>query len=233
VFYRVEVRTLCRPVKFFHTQLAHLFIDLALCTGAQSCWNRKGPFPDCFPKVGSMKLSKNWSIQSSFHWAKASSWETTPHHNPPLHQTLHMAQCSQTSTVLLATVKPRLVHQIAWWRSVISHSREVAVCFTPLHTTLCNALVDVQLECSCSDMETHSMKLSTHSSWADLKATWSKEVCSDLLCRKLATSAHYALQYPLTPLCHFTWPTTSWLSCCCSQSLPLCYNTTDSWLWNI
>ena len=32
----------------------------------------------------------------------------------------------------------------------------------------------------------------------------------------------------LTPLCHFTWPTTSWLSCCRSQSLPLCYNTTDS-----
>ncbi|CAI9570669.1 unnamed protein product [Staurois parvus] len=30
-----------------------------------------------------------------------------------------------------------------------------------------------------------------------------------------------------TPLCHFTWPITSWLSCC-SQLLPLCYNTTNS-----
>ncbi|CAI9536957.1 unnamed protein product [Staurois parvus] len=30
------------------------------------------------------------------------------------------------------------------------------------------------------------------------------------------------------PLCHFTWPTTWWLSCCCSQLLPLCYNTTNS-----
>ncbi|CAI9586382.1 unnamed protein product [Staurois parvus] len=32
----------------------------------------------------------------------------------------------------------------------------------------------------------------------------------------------------LTTLCHFTWPTISWLSCCCSQLLPLCYNTTNS-----
>ncbi|CAI9561962.1 unnamed protein product, partial [Staurois parvus] len=23
------------------------------------------------------------------------------------------------------------------------------------------------------------------------------------------------------------WPTISWLSCCCSQLLPLCYNTTN------
>ncbi|CAI9543598.1 unnamed protein product, partial [Staurois parvus] len=36
------------------------------------------------------------------------------------------------------------------------------------------------------------------------------------------------LQHPLTQLCHFTWPTTSWLSCCCSQLLPLCYVTTNS-----
>ena len=35
-------------------------------------------------------------------------------------------------------------------------------------------------------METHSMKLSTHCSWANLKATWSLEVCSDWLCSKLA-----------------------------------------------
>ena len=42
--------------------------------------------------------------------------------------------------------------------------------------------------------------------------------------------AHYAPQHPLTPLCHFTWLTTLWLSCCCSQSLPLCYSTNDSCL---
>ncbi|CAI9572610.1 unnamed protein product, partial [Staurois parvus] len=42
------------------------------------------------------------------------------------------------------------------------------------------------------------------------------------------TSVHCSLQNALTPLCHFAWPTTSWLSCCCSQLLPLCYNTTNS-----
>ena len=59
------------------------------------------------------------------------------------------------------------------------------MCFTPLHPTLCIALVDVWLGCSCSAMETQS--------------NW--------LCRKLATSAHYAPQHPLTPLRHFMWHT--------------------------
>ncbi|KAL7838871.1 hypothetical protein AOLI_G00272750 [Acnodon oligacanthus] len=40
----VEVRTLCRPVKFFCTKLAHpCLYGPALRTGGQSCWNRKGP----------------------------------------------------------------------------------------------------------------------------------------------------------------------------------------------
>ena len=47
-------------------------------------------------------------------------------------------------------------------------------------------------------METHSMKLSTRWSGANLKATWSLEVCSDWLFRKLATSVHYIPQHPLT-----------------------------------
>ncbi len=134
-----------------------------------------------------------------------------------------------------------LIHVFMRWRSVIRHSRErVSTALESsvgvLYTTASDALHCTwwcMLGCSCSAMETHSMKLSTHCSWANLKATWTLEVCSDWFCRKLATSAHYAPQHPLTPLCHFTWPTTSWLSCCHSQSLPLCYNTTDSWLWNI
>ncbi|CAI9558466.1 unnamed protein product, partial [Staurois parvus] len=70
-------------------------------------------------------------------------------------------------------------------RSVIHHSRErlhcsrvpVVACFTPLHVTVCIALDDVRLGCSCSAMETHSMKLSTHCC-ANLKATQSLEVFS-------------------------------------------------------
>ncbi|CAI9601442.1 unnamed protein product, partial [Staurois parvus] len=37
-----------------------------------------------------------------------------------------------------------------------------------------------------------------------------------------------SLTIALTPLCHFTWPTTLWLSCCCCQLLPLYYNPTNS-----
>lgn len=33
VLERVEVRTLCTPIKFFHTKLVE-FMELALCTGA-------------------------------------------------------------------------------------------------------------------------------------------------------------------------------------------------------
>jgi len=40
-------------------------MDLALCTGAQSFWNREGPFPNCSYKVGSMKFSKiSWYAEA-------------------------------------------------------------------------------------------------------------------------------------------------------------------------
>ena len=67
----------------------------------------------------------------------------------PLHQTLHSAQYSQTGTVLQATTKPRLVHQIARWRSTIRHSRErISTALESsgdvLYTTASNAL-----HCTC------------------------------------------------------------------------------------
>jgi len=60
-------------------------MDLALCTGVQSCWNRKGPSPNCSHKVGNMKLSKmSWyaeALRVPFTGTKGP--KTTPHHNPP------------------------------------------------------------------------------------------------------------------------------------------------------
>lgn len=35
-------------------------------------------------------------------------------------------------------------------------------------------------------------------------------------------------QHPLPLLYDFKWPTTLWLGCCCSQSLPRCRSTTNS-----
>lgn len=68
----------------------------------------------------------------------------------------------------------------------------------------------------------HSMKLSMHCSWAALKITWLLEVCSYRLCRKLASSAHYAPQHSLTLLCGFTWPTTEFLSFPTASTLCVC-----------
>ena len=156
--------------------LLHVFMDLALCTGAQSCWNRKGPSPNCSHKVGSMELSniswyaEGFRVPYTGTEGPSPAPEKQPHTiiRPPPNFTLG----SQTVTVLLATAKPRLVHQIVRWRSEIYHSRErVSTALessggtlTPLHPTLCIALADVRLGCSCLAMETHSMKLSTRCS---------------------------------------------------------------------
>ncbi|CAI9601471.1 unnamed protein product [Staurois parvus] len=69
------------------------------------------------------------------------------------------------------------------------------------------------------------MKLSKMSWYADplrVPFTGTKGLCRQL------TSAHCVLQHVLTPLCHIRWPTTSWLSFCSSQLLPLCYNSANS-----
>ena len=45
--------------------LIHVFMDLALCTGAHSCWNRKGPSLNYSHKVGSMELSNiSWCAEA-------------------------------------------------------------------------------------------------------------------------------------------------------------------------
>ena len=101
VFYRVEVRTL-QPSQVHQTVPTKL--------GAWTC-----------PKsLGMLKHSEFLSLELR---GQAQLLKYNPKQSP-LHQTLHLAQCSQTSTVLLATAKPRLIHQIAKWRRVIHHSRE-------------------------------------------------------------------------------------------------------------
>ena len=109
--------------------LIHVFMDLALCTGAQSCWNRKGPSPNCSHKVGSMELSNiSWYAEAfrvSFTGTKgpSPSPEKQPHTiiPPPPNFTLGTMKSDKN---LLATAKHRLVHQIARWRSAIFHSRD-------------------------------------------------------------------------------------------------------------
>lgn len=93
---------------------------------------------------------------------------------------LHFAQCSQTNAIVLASAKPRLSHPSdgeAWFVTLEKMSpllySPVAAGLTQQHPTLCIVLGDVRM--CCSAMETHSMKLSTHCSSANLTVTWSLE----------------------------------------------------------
>ena len=206
-------------------------MDLALCTGAQSCWNRKGPSPNCSHKVGSMELSNiSWYAEAfrvPFTGTKVPSPapEEQPHTiRPPPNLTLGTMQSDKYNSP-----GNRQNHTRPSDRSAIRHSRERVSTALESSGGVRYITASDALHCTCWCMAWKQQlghgnpfyeALYTHCSWADLKATWSLEVCSDWLCRKLATSL-------LTLLRHFTWPTTLWLSCCRSQSLPLCYYTTD------
>jgi hypothetical protein len=55
----VEVRDLCRPVKFFHTNLDKPFLyEPRFVHRGIVMLNRKGPSPNCCHKVGSTELSR-------------------------------------------------------------------------------------------------------------------------------------------------------------------------------
>ncbi len=87
----------------------HVFMDLALCIEAQSCWNRKEPSPNCSHKVGSIALSKMSCYAEALWFLFAGSEKPSS---------------SQAGDVLLASAKPRLGHQTAKQRSTICHSGE-------------------------------------------------------------------------------------------------------------
>lgn len=99
----------------------HAYMDLACCT-------RKGQAPNSSHKVGNIEMSTmSWYGEASEFLSlgprdQAQLLKNKPTPSPPLHQTLHSAQPSQTSPV-----KPRLVHHIAKWRSVIRHSMKLSV----------------------------------------------------------------------------------------------------------
>ncbi len=104
----VEDRTLCRPVKFFYTKLIQpcLYGPFFLFTGAQSCWNRKGPSPNCSHKMSQYAEA----LRFIFTGTKGPNPRNSPIPVSLLHQTLQLAQCGQTGNVVLSA-KPRLVHQ--------------------------------------------------------------------------------------------------------------------------
>ena len=106
---------------------------------------------NCPTSLGILKHSDFLSLDLR---GKAQLLKNNPTPSSPLHQTLHLAQCSQTSIVLLATAKPRLVHQIDRWRSVIHQFREhVSTALessgSVLYTTASDALHHTCTHASC------------------------------------------------------------------------------------
>uniref|UniRef100_A0A8C8DST1 EF-hand domain-containing protein n=1 Tax=Oryzias sinensis TaxID=183150 RepID=A0A8C8DST1_9TELE len=61
------------------------------------------------------------------------------------------------------------IHTNQWREGLSTDLESVAACFPSLHLTRCIALGYVWLGCSCSAMETHSMKLSAFCTWTNLK----------------------------------------------------------------
>ncbi len=68
----------------------------------------------------------------------------------------------------------------------------VLACFTPLHLTLGIVFGDVRLACSCSAVETYSMKFHTVLNCVDIKASGSSKLSSSGISRALLTFMHHA-----------------------------------------
>lgn len=109
---RIEVRTLKRPVNFIHTSHACLYgyghigrerVQLQTIPTKLGAWK-------CLNCLDMLNHSEFLSLELR---VQVQLLKTTPH------QTWHLAQWSQTNTVVLATTKPRPVHQMARWRSEI------------------------------------------------------------------------------------------------------------------
>ena len=105
----------------------HFCMDLALCRGALSCWNRKGPSPNCCHKVGSSELSSMslYAVALRFPFT-GTKGPSSNHEKQPqtIIHSLQLALCIRPGSVLLASAKPRLVRRTARWWSVNHHSRE-------------------------------------------------------------------------------------------------------------
>ncbi|KAI4884676.1 hypothetical protein NFI96_030823 [Prochilodus magdalenae] len=137
--------------------LIHVFMERALCTGVRSCWNRKGPSPNCPHRVGSMERSRvSWSAEALRVPLTGNKGRSlTPEHHPhtiippPPNFTLSTVQSdqyrspgdSQTQTGPLDRQMEK--HDWSLQRTRLHCSRVQCRSFTPLHSTLCIAPGDV------------------------------------------------------------------------------------------
>ena len=63
-----------------HRSRQNISIRTSLCTGALSCWNRKGPSPNCCHKVGSTEWSRMSLYAVALRFPFAVTKEPSPKH---------------------------------------------------------------------------------------------------------------------------------------------------------
>ena len=108
-------------------------MDLAFCTGELSCWNRKGPSPNCCHKVGSTESSRmRLDFPSLELRGLTRTMKTSPDHY-------------SSSTKLYS-----------WHYALGQVVFSCYLSFTPLQPTLGIDHGDLRLVCDCSVMENSS-----------------------------------------------------------------------------
>ena len=122
VFDGVEVRVLCRPVKFFHTDLDKPFLyEPRFMHGGIVMLKQKRAFPKLLHKVGSTESSRMSLYAVALRFPFAGTWG--PHQNhekqpqtiiPPT-PNVQLALCILAGSVLLASAKPRFICRTARW----------------------------------------------------------------------------------------------------------------------
>ena len=196
-------------------------MDLTLCTEALSCWNRKGPPPNCCQSETQNHLEWHCtvccSVKISLHWKKKG---LSQHHKK---QPQAIIPPSQLALAFRHPPNPdssvRLPDGEAWFitpeNTLPLLQSPMAASFTPLQPTLIEH-VDLRLVCVCSAMDTHFMTLPTNSYCAEVAPRGSLELDSECRNRGQKICTHYALQHSVVPFSELVWPTISQLSHCCS-----------------
>ena len=96
----------------------HFGMNHALCTGALSCLNRKGPSPNCCHKVGRTESSRMSLYAVALRFPFTGTKGPSPNNEKTLfilHQTLQLALCIGAGRVLLVSAKPRFIPRTARW----------------------------------------------------------------------------------------------------------------------
>jgi hypothetical protein len=132
VFIGVEVRALCRPVKFFHTDLDKPFLyGPRFVHRGIVMLNQEIAFPKLLPQSWKHRKSSRMSLYAAaLRFPFSANKGPSPNHEKqsqtiiPLPPNFTIETMHLDRQRFLATAKPPFVRRTAKWRSVIHHSRE-------------------------------------------------------------------------------------------------------------